>query len=256
MKRAERTATNGCPALNTTSTLIDIMPFRTVPERPFSGKDLSGLKFGRLTVLTFDHFVRYDAVRGGGKWIVSQRSPSWKCRCECGVVTTVQGHALTSGKTISCGCFYIESRHTCNLTHGQSKTPLYRRWTGMITRCTNPNRDFWDGYGGRGIKVCERWKSFENFKSDMAGTFQPGLLLGRKDNDGPYCKANCRWETPLQQANNTRANKMLKFRGRTQTVAQWCAEIGLNPFTVYDRLRTGRSAEEALSKSKLKRRKQ
>lgn len=254
IKRAERTAFNGCPALNMNRKVTSIMPTRTIPERPFSGKDLSGLKFGRLSVLSIDHFTRVDSSRGCGRWVVSQRQAHWRCQCACGKITVVSANALKEGKTKSCGCFYSDSRQGCNRIHGQSGTPLYKRWAEMVTRCTNPKRGSWRRYGGRGITVCDRWKSFENFKQDMQRGFQAHLMLGRKDNDGDYCKENCRWETPIQQANNTCANKFVSYLGRTQTVAQWCSELGLKPFTIYSRLRAGIPPERVLSRTRLPKR--
>jgi hypothetical protein len=88
----------------------------------------------------------------------------------------------------------------------------------------------------------------------MQRGFQAHLMLGRKDNDGDYCKENCRWETPIQQANNTCANKFVSYLGRTQTVAQWCSELGLKPFTIYSRLRAGIPPERVLSRTRLPKR--
>jgi hypothetical protein len=215
------------------------MPANLLKDKLFTGKDFSGLRFGRLTVSSFAG-RSYSPSKPHG--IVK-----WKCVCDCGCETVVSGRSLTSGRTISCGCFHKEQLSKRVKTHGQSKTVLYRRWAGMLTRCTNPNRDFWDRYGGRSIEVCERWRNYEAFAYDMGETFSPELTIERRDNDLGYCKENCYWGTPLQQANNTSKNKVVEFSGRKQTVANWARETGINPFTLYYRLKSGWDVTRALT---------
>ena len=115
----------------------------------------------------------------------------------------------------------------------------------MNARCRNPRKVY---YHGRGIKVCERWRGkngFANFLADM-GERPAGMTLDRKDNDGPYSPENCRWVTASQQSRNTRANRLITYDGRTQTVAAWAEEVGLKWATLGGRLDGGWPVEKAL----------
>lgn len=94
-------------------------------------------------------------------------------------------------------------------------TATYKSWHGMIQRCTNPNNKRWDDYGGRGITVCKRWRSFENFLADM-GERPKKRSLDRKDNDGNYTPRNCRWATDAQQRANKRVDRLSAARAESQ----------------------------------------
>lgn len=108
-------------------------------------------------------------------------------------------------------------------------------WTTTVQRCTNPNNPDFKYYGARGIHVCERWRVFENFLTDM-GPRPPGMTLERVDVNGPYSPENCVWATRAQQAANRRANTLITWDGRTQCVAHWERELGLRPGTLKARL--------------------
>jgi hypothetical protein len=133
------------------------------------------------------------------------------------------------------------------VTHGQSKTPTWRTWAGMRNRCNNPNNQKYPAYGGKGIKVCERWGSFENFVADMGERPSPKHSIDRIDNTGHYTPENCRWATPTEQANNKSTNRCVTFLGESLTVAEWSRRTGIPYFTLMYRIKAGWSAERALT---------
>ncbi len=136
--------------------------------------------------------------------------------------------------------------------HGHNKkghmTPEYRAWLHMKVRCNWERDRAYHHYGGRGIKVCPRWeKSFVAFLEDMGLRPSPKHSLGRIDNEKGYSPENCRWETRTQQMRNTRRNRFLTFKGKTQTVSEWAVELGMEYGTLSARLLKGWSVEAALS---------
>lgn len=132
--------------------------------------------------------------------------------------------------------------------HGESRSVEYGIWQGMLERCYRPGSQAYANYGGRGITVCDRWRSsFEAFLADMGRRPSPDHSVDRKDNDGPYSPDNCRWATQVEQANNTRANHLVTAHGRTQTIAQWARELGIGWNAIGERLKAGWSPEEAVS---------
>jgi hypothetical protein len=148
-----------------------------------------GRTFGRLTILE-------DAGR-------YHRQQLYRVRCQCGIEKIIRGYQLTAGKTVSCGCLRNERTVARSTTHGLYGTPENRVWASMRDRCRNPNASGFRHYGGRGITVCERWNSFENFLADM-GPRPQGSSLDRIEVNGNYEPGNCRWATPAQQAINRR----------------------------------------------------
>jgi hypothetical protein len=132
-------------------------------------------------------------------------------------------------------------------THGLSGTKAYKVWKSMNERCHGTWHKAFHRYGGRGIKVCERWRKFENFYADM-GDPPPGLTLEREDNNGDYEPNNCVWATRKAQQNNLRSNVVFTFNGKTQTLMQWVNELGLSYQTVWQRIfRFGWSFEDAIN---------
>lgn len=198
-------------------------------------KNLVGQKFGRLTV------VERSGLSATGK-------ATWVCACDCGRQHTAVGTELRSGHTSSCGCWRVERNRTSDLRHGMRGTATYKTWEAMKTRCGNPASKSYPGYGGRGIKVCERWTIFENFLADM-GERPNGTTLDRwPDNNGNYEPGNCRWASKQEQQRNTTANVLVEFEGQTLTQAAWAERLGISQATLSYRLRRGWSVSDALTR--------
>jgi hypothetical protein len=187
-----------------------------------------------------------------GMWVAVSRSANkgtrtaWLCRCDCGKEESVLTCHLVSGKSFSCGCnkYLLQAKRLT--THGMSNSDEYRIWSLMIGRCTNSSNTSYKDYGGRGISVCDRWKDFTNFYSDIGPRPTKGHSIGRVDNDKGYSPDNCRWETHEQQANNTRRNSYHVIDGERKTLAEICRERGLNYGTVKWRIYNGESILEAI----------
>lgn len=175
---------------------------------------------------------------------------AWLCRCDCGVERTVAGVYLRRGFTRSCGCLKEDTLAKRSTKHGHahagSLSKTYNTWIGMVERCTNEKHVRWDRYGGRGIKVCGRWRDFRNFLADM-GEKPDGMTIEREDNDGNYEPGNCKWATRAEQAQNKSSSRILECRGRKQTVAQWSRELGISQPTIATRLQRGWSEERTLT---------
>ena len=122
-----------------------------------------------------------------------------------------------------------------NRTHGFSRRPVYKTWTDMTRRCSDQSSKDWKDYGGRGIKVCEKWMKFENFYADM-GDVPYQMSLDRIDNAKGYSLENCKWSSSEEQASNKRNNLNLEFRGEKKSLARWCRELSLNYSRTYARL--------------------
>ena len=167
-------------------------------------KDLTGQKFSRLTVIEFSRIAGGEA--------------NWKCKCSCGAISFVRGTDLRSGSTKSCGCFRLEilRRKGKNFKHGHTiggLSPEYKAWVNLVYRCGNPQHPSFKYYGGRGITVCDRWLgSFPSFLADMGTRPGPKYSIDRIDNDGGYCKENCRWATKKEQCLNRRGSLTVEQR--------------------------------------------
>lgn len=203
-------------------------------------KDYRGQRFNRLTVIAFER-VR---PRGGAVW---------RCRCDCGNETTTTAHDMRVGHTQSCGCQGRERSAAARRTHGMTGTPVYKIWKGIRVRCYNPNSAIYPHYGGRGIVMCDRWReSFEAFFADM-GERPPGHSVERIDNDGPYSPENCEWAAKVTQMNNMRSNHCITYQGKTQSLADWARELGIDYHRLRARIERGVPVERAFSAERLQR---
>lgn len=191
-----------------------------------------------------------------GRWTVLERAPSsdrfayWLCRCDCGNIRVVRGVRIRLGRSRSCGCLAADKSRDRAIVHGHSKSRAYASWRNMIARCEDPNHNSYADYGGRGIEICDNWKSFEKFYADM-GDPPEGKTLERIDNNGSYCPENCTWASKKQQARNKRSNRMITLDNETRCLAEWCDLYGIDPDLVWGRLRRGWDAKKALTLPKL-----
>lgn len=191
-----------------------------------------------------------------GRWVVLRRSGMQYCicRCECGIEKEVLISNLRRGKSLSCGClarelasFRSKNAATHGHTRDHSMTPEYRAWHSMKRRCTRPTSPEYANYGGRGIKVCERWiNSFEAFLSDMG--LRPSSIhsLERINNDGNYEPGNCKWATLKEQHRNTRRTARMTYRGETLSIAEWAERLGLQYATVNQRWHSWKDARRVI----------
>ncbi|MBT2750019.1 MULTISPECIES: hypothetical protein [unclassified Lysobacter] len=176
-----------------------------------------------------DQYGRWQIVRG-------RLGTHVRAQCQCGTVKDVQVGHLQSGRSRSCGCLRAEQLSARRLRHGASGTLEYRLWRKMKERCSNPNAPGYRNWGGRGIRVCDRWQaSFEAFLRDM-GMCPSGYSLDRIDNERGYEPGNCRWASHQQQCNNQRRNVRVTLDGKTQTIASWARELSLPYATLHRRV--------------------
>lgn len=179
-----------------------------------------GVKFGNLLVVSKTTIQTY----GNGEYLYS-------CICDCGKIVLKSIGNLRSGATKSCGCMIriLISKHKTR--HGFAKdgqrSKVYRTWAQMRNRCSNPNNPSFKNYGGRGIRVCERWNSFENFRDDM-GIPEPHQSIERINNNLDYSPDNCRWATMADQMRNTRANRVFTINGITGCATDLAKHFGIS----------------------------
>lgn len=171
---------------------------------------------------TYGHLTVIKAIPGSRK-----KKRAWQCKCTCGSLTEVPTNELISGHTKSCGCKQFSGFDESRTVHGHAqrgkKTVEYKTWCWMIARCYNENNSMYAYYGGRGIKVCDRWKnSYLNFYQDMGPRPSNDHSIDRFPNmDGDYEPGNCRWATKEEQMSNRTNNINITWEGRTKTLAQW-----------------------------------
>lgn len=175
------------------------------------------------------------------------------CSCTCGNEKTLRLDGVENEWVKSCGCLRKEKCGLNPIKHGFAKkghvAPEFNIWMTMISRCENTNNKSFPRYGGRGIKVCERWHDFANFINDMGIRTSKELSIERKNNNDNYCPENCVWATKKQQSNNTRNNIFIIYKGETKTLAQWSRLHGMKYKKAYKRYRSGWTPERIFGDS-------
>lgn len=208
-------------------------------------KDLTGQRFGRLTVLYMDE----DKVTPSG-----YRVHMWRCICDCGTEKTVRGKSLTGGVTRSCGCLAKELVGIRASKHNGFGTRLYAIWNSMRQRCNNSNHRSYHNYGGRGISICSEWDDFAVFRewAYNSGYNEHGkrgeFTLDRIDVDGDYTPENCKWSTMKEQSNNKRTTIYLEKDGEIHTLKDWADITGIKYETLWKRYHNGKSTDEIFKK--------
>lgn len=199
---------------------------------PMPRKDLTGQRFGRLTVIRL-----HDKLNGYFRW---------ECACDCGTVKIVSGPSLQGGAR-SCGCLLAEHNKDQKV-HGREPRRLYRIWAGMKCRCNDrKNKDF-AHYGGRGITFCREWSEFVPFRDwALANGYSDNLTLDRIDVNGNYCPGNCRWVSAKEQANNRTNNRKVSYKGETKNVSEWAKQYGIDAPLFHAAIRRGKTIDEIVS---------
>lgn len=199
--------------------------------------DLTGQKFGKLTVLCF-----IESNKNNGY--------VWECLCECGNKTNVIASRLRKGRTKSCSCIqkeFASSLAKDKIKHGETiggkQSSEYHTWNGIKERCNNINCERYPDYGGRGIEVCPRWMDkehgFANFLADMGRRPSIDYTLDRfPNNDGNYSPENCRWATDLEQCRNRRSNVWIEHDGKRMVMKDWSNEMEVDNRLVHRMLKT------------------
>lgn len=199
-------------------------------------EDLVDQKFGELTVISFAY--------------IKNKKTYWNCKCSCSGDKIGRSDMLKNGTTNSCGCKTSAKLSEVSFVHGfsrgENKHPLYATWNCMRQRCTNPNYTDYHNYGGRGIKVCERWDDFLNFQEDM-GVRPKGYTLDRKNNNKDYCPENCIWSDKKSQNRNKRTNHFLELNGEKKTMVEWSEILNLPFYVLAGRSKRGWSDEKTLT---------
>lgn len=180
------------------------MPYKQAPN-------LIGQRFNRLLVVK----------RNGSS---KAKKALWLCYCDCGGSASVITHDLLSGHSQSCGCIGREKTRERSLKHGKSSEKIFFVWNEIVQRCTKENCKSFKNYGGRGIKLYDKWKDFQTFYdyvSALPHYGEKGYSLDRINNDGNYAPNNVRWATQREQSNNTRNNIWIVHNNEKHTLAEW-----------------------------------
>lgn len=205
---------------------------------PFNGCPIKGQEFSRWV-------FQFEVPKLNGERL------KWRMRCKCGALRDVLASDIKIGKSVSCGCYQKLRASEANLSHGMTGSTEHNSWRGAKERCYDTKHILYKRYGGRGIRMCDRWRnSFEDFLSDMGPKPSPNHQIDRYPNqNGHYEPGNCRWATRKEQCNNKTTNHLLSYKGRTQTMMQWSRELGINYYTLRSRKRIGYTDEQAITGS-------
>ena len=188
--------------------------------------DLTGQRFGMLVAIK----------KGDPHQSPSRKQITWVCKCDCGNTVAVQRGALRNGTTLSCGCIRAKLDAAKSAISYRRKAE-YNCWASMKDRCLNKNNQDFALYGGRGIKVCDRWaKSFGAFFEDMGARPSAHHSIDRIDTNGDYEPSNCRWALPCEQSRNKRSNRFVEFNGKRQVISDWARDIGISFSSLSQRL--------------------
>lgn len=177
------------------------------------------------------------------------------CKCKCGNIKLVSSSHLKNGDTVSCGCYGKAQRLKAHIKHGLCKREdrrTYNTWTHMIDRCYNKENINYHNYGGRGIKVCDRWLKIENFIEDM-GYRPKGTSIDKINNNGNYEPGNCRWATNAEQSRNKRTTVFIEFEGKKMCIKDWAKYLDIDERTIQYRLKKSWPIEMVLNLSKRQR---
>lgn len=207
-----------------------------------------GLTIGRWFVVSGP----YREVRKTAK--CSNYFDVFECRCSCGTVRRVRKHKLLRNSR-SCGCFRLQQFKAAVTKHGQTRpghrTRLYRIWSGMIERCTNPKHKQFGNYGGRGVTVCDQWRSFAAFGDWAAANgYSDNLQIDRRDNSRNYHPDNCAWVSQSANARNKRSNYNVSAYGETRCATDWALDprCSVSPATIKHRIeKLGLTPEAAIA---------
>lgn len=200
-------------------------------------RNLTGLKFNYLTAIK-------PVQNSDGRYV-------WVWRCDCGKEIKLLGSIVTRKQKPqkSCNECYQKRR----LLHGKTNTKEFFAWRGILSRCRDSGSKPYKDYGGRGIKVCDRWLEFKNFYEDMGDAPTKKHSIDRINNDGDYCKENCRWATGKEQCRNQRKSRIIEYNGEKRPLPEWVELYGLNYNSLYNRLRRGWTFDRAINQEVIKR---
>lgn len=199
-------------------------------------KDLTGQRFGRLTVIE-----RAENNKSG--------RVCWKCLCDCGNKHIVSSNNLLRGEVKSCGCLRddLKKENHHRFIHGMKNTPLYHSWATMKQRCFNPKTEKYSRYGGRGITIYPDWvnsfKTFYDYVSKLPHFGEKGYTLDRIDNDGNYEPNNLRWATVKEQSRNRSNNHLVDYNGEAMTLAEASEKCRVNFATLTNRIQHGEKGD-------------